>query len=227
MRTLIENSGYRVHCASSAAEAFRVLETKYVDAGLLDIQMPGYSGAELAKAIRAYAGTRYSPSMPLFAMTAQDCSSMGRLEELFAIVFPKPTDIGKFSAALNEAMIERETMVMGGQALSERLNGNAAVMDKMRINVESAIAALSLALAGTSDATIDIKAQAAVLSSAFMRIPCVTGQEMVRLFLEHYTDEDKSVLAGLLDRVARMLDTALAIHGVDGMEWNDNESPRC
>jgi len=218
MRTLIENSGYRVHCASSAAEAFRVLETKYVDAGLLDIQMPGYSGAELAKAIRAYAGTRYSPSMPLFAMTAQDRSSMGRLEELFAIVFPKPTDIGKFSAALNEAMIERETMVMGGQALSERLNGNAAVMEKMRINVESAIAALSLALAGTSDATIDIKAQAAVLSSAFMRIPCVTGQEMVRLFLEHYTDEDKSVLAGLLDRVARMLDAALAIHGVDGME---------
>lgn len=217
MRTLIENNGYRVHCASSAAEAFRVLETKYVDAGLLDIQMPGYSGAELAKAIRSYAGTRYSPSMPLFAMTAQDQSTMGRLEDLFSIVFPKPTDIGKFSAALNAAMIERETVVVGGGAMSERLDGSATVLDKTRIAVESAIAAISLALAGTSTAKVDIKVQAAILSSAFMRIPCATGQEMVRLFLEHYADEDRSVLGGLLDRIARMLDSALPRHGAGGM----------
>lgn len=212
MRTLIENSGYLVHCASSAAEAFRVLETKYVDAGLLDIQMPGYSGAELAKAIRAYAGPRYSSSMPLFAMTAQDQSAMGQLEDLFAIVFPKPTDIGKFSAALNDAMAERETVTIPVPPSGERLDGGALVMEKMRTGVESAIAALSLALAGTSDATVDIKAQASVLSAAFMRIASASGQELVRLFLEHYADEDRIVLVGLLDRIARMLESGFASH---------------
>lgn len=210
MRTLIENSGLRVLCASSAAEAFRVLETKYVDAGLLDIQMPGYSGAELAKAIRAYAGTRYSSSMPLFAMTAQDASSIGQLEDLFAIVFPKPTDIGKFTVALNDAMAERESITGTMQSSAARSEGGAPVTEKMRTGVESAIAALSLALAGTSDATIDIKAQAAVLSSAFARIASANGQELVSLFLEHYGDEDRVVLTGLLDRIARMLESGFA-----------------
>ncbi|MBU1080390.1 MAG: PAS domain S-box protein [Spirochaetes bacterium] len=210
MRTLVENCGYRVHAAQSAQEAFRVLETRYVDAALLDIQMPGYSGVELAKAIRAYAGPRYSPSMPLFAMTAQDPGSVEGADTLFACVFPKPTDIRKFSAALNEAMMERETVSLG--ELASGL-GFKATVARIKLDVESATSALSLALSGTSDARVDIRAEASALTSVFQRFSCKVGVETVRLFIEHYADEDTSVLAGLLERIGRMLQAGIAAAG--------------
>ncbi len=206
MHTLVENRGYRVHRAGGAAAAFRVLETRYVDAAILDIQMPGYSGIELAKAIRAYAGAKYSPSMPLFAMTAQDDTAL-EAEPSFNRVFQKPTDISALSAALDEAMAARERE--SSMALASAGIGRAGAMSRVRLEAEASISALSVALSGTSDARVDIRAEAAALESVFQRFACKSGLELARLFIEHYPDEDKTVLSGLLARMSRIVDAGL------------------
>jgi len=206
MRTLIENCGHRVHCAAGATEALRVLETRYVDAALFDIQMPGCSGTELARTVRAYAGQRYSPSMPLFAMTAQDRDTIEDADRLFAAVFPKPTDIRKFSAALCSAMEERETVAITTAPGA----GIPVALARARLEMDTALSALSLAVSGTSDARVDIRAEASILASVFRRFSCRNGQELVGLFIEHYAEEDKSVLSGLLERIGRMLQATIA-----------------
>lgn len=211
MRTLLENSGFRVHCATSAAQAFTILESRYVDAGLLDIQMPVCSGTELARAIKAYAGTRYSPSMPLFAMTAQDSATIEDAATLFNEVFPKPTDIRKLSSALTAAMAERESVSMAAfsSAFAATGAGLKAAIDKIQLEVDGALTALALALAGHTDVRIDIRKEAAMLSQAFQRLSCKSGKELVTLFVEHYPDEDGEVLSGLLERMRNMLVTAI------------------
>jgi len=212
MRTLIENYGFRVRCASSAAEAFGVLESRYVDAALLDIQMPGYSGSELAKAIRTYAGARYSPSMPLFAMTAQDSEAIGDAADLFDGVFAKPTDIKKFSASLCRSMEERESG--SGQAFMDAFAasglGRGAAVARVKAEAEASMSALTLALSGTSDARVDVHAQVAALSSVFKRFSYRRGQEMLKLFIENESEEDKEVLSGLLGRIGRLLESGIA-----------------
>lgn len=207
MRTLVENRGFRVLCAESAAEAFRVLEAHYVDACILDIQMPGYSGIELAKGIRAYAGPRYSSDLPLFAMTAHDTAALGGDEGLFAAVFPKPTDIAKLSDTVIATMAEQDRVASSAfpMAFCATGFGRTAAVARMRLEVESAMTALILALSGTSDARIDIRAEAASLSSVFNRFSCKSGQAKVRLFIEHYADDDRDALRCLLDRIGRIL----------------------
>jgi len=207
MKTLIENCGHRVHCASGAAEAFRVLETRYVDAALLDIQMPGYSGTELAKAIRAYAGHRYSSDMPLFAITAQDRTAIEDADRLFMHVFPKPADMRQFSSALRAVMEERETIPT--RDFAEKVGNHPALLARTRLEVESALSALTLALSGKSDVRIDIRAEAAILGSALRRFSSKPGQELVTMFIEHYAGEDKITLACVLERIGAMLRTAL------------------
>jgi len=206
MRTLIENRGYRVHCASGAAAAFRVLETRYVDAAVFDIQMPGFSGLELAKAIRAYAGSKYSSQMPLFAMTAQDDTSLEG-ETVFLRVFQKPTDISALSSAIDAAMADRERE--STMALSSAGLGRRAGMARVRLEAEAAISALSVALSGTSDAKVDIRAEASALESVFQRFACRSGLELARLFVEHYAEEDRTVLSSLLTRMSRIIDSGL------------------
>ena len=211
MRTLLENCGFRVHCASSAVQAFTILESRFVDAGLLDIQMPVCSGTELARAIRAYAGSRYSPSMPLFAMTAQDRDTIEDAETLFHDVFPKPTDIRKLSSTLAAAMAEREAVsaTAFSSAFTSTGIGLGAAIDRIKLEVDAAMSALTLALAGTTDVRIDIRAEASMLSQAFQRFSCKPGKELVKLFVEHYADEDREVLSGLLERIRHMLATAV------------------
>lgn len=207
MKTLIENCGHRVHCATGAVEAFRVLETRYVDAALLDIQMPGYSGTELAKAIRAYAGQRYTPGMPLFAITAQDRSAIEDADRLFMHVFPKPADMRQFSSALRAAIEERETM--STRDFVEKVRNHPALLARTSLEVESALSALTLALSGKGETRIDIRAEAAILGSAFRRFSNKPGQELVVQFIEHYVEEDKVTLSCILERIGSMLRMAL------------------
>lgn len=207
MKTLIENCGHRVHGATGAAEAFRVLETRYIDAALLDIQMPGYSGTELAKAIRAYAGKRYSSGMPLFAITAQDRSTIEDADRLFMHVFPKPADMRQFSSALRAAMEERETIPVRNLAVMS--GADQALLVRTRLEVESALSTLTLALSGTGESRVDIRAEADILGSAFRRFSSEPGQELVSLFLEHYAEEDTGTLTRILERIGTMLRIAL------------------
>lgn len=210
MRTLMENTGYRVITASGAAEAFRTLEARYVDAAVLDIQMPGYSGVELAKAIRAYAGSSYSPGMPLFAMTAHDASEIEPAGALFHGVFTKPADIRRLADAIAGSMAERETVsaVYFNTSYPERGGERQAALASLRASTDGALAHLKAAVEGSGDARIDVRAEANKLSLAFQRFASPAGMDLVRQLLEHYAREDHAVLSGIVARLKRMLDGA-------------------
>lgn len=196
-QTLLENYGYRVHCAAGAAEALRILENHFVDAALLDLRMPGTDGKELARIIRGYTGSRFSPDMPLFAMTAHGNGDGLETDELFLSIFPKPVDILQLSSSLVEAMRERESIPDGISRIPS--------VEMVRLDAYSALAALSRALSETSELRVDVKAQMDILAARFGKLGYVYGQELVRLLGEHYPGEDRAVLAGLVDRMSRML----------------------
>jgi PAS domain S-box-containing protein len=196
-RTLLENYGYRVHCATGAAEALRILGNHFVDAALLDLRMPGTDGKELARIIRGYTGPRFSPDMPLFAMTAHGNGDVLDQDGLFLLIFPKPADILQLSSTLVEAMLKRECIPDDIPFIPS--------VEKIWLDAYSSLAALSRALSETSEMRVDVKAQVDILAARFGQLGCVYGQELVRLLGEHYAGEDRAVLAGLTDRMSRML----------------------
>ncbi len=193
LRTLTENAGYRVHCASNAQEAFQVLETRYIDAALLDIYMPGFTGTQLAQSIRSYAGSRYSSSMPLFAMTAQSRDTIEDADILFEQVFPKPADIKKLTTALNDEIRAKETVSVSGieSAFVSAGLGRLAAIARIQQRTETALTALSLALSGTNGTRVDIRTETSALVNVLQRFGSTHGQDLVRQFLEHYADEDQ------------------------------------
>ncbi len=197
MRTLMENYGYRVHCASSASTALSILETKFVDASLLDLRMPGTNGTELARMIRGYPGSRFSAKMPLFAMTAHGAADGLEQDKEFLSIFQKPADILRLSSAIVDAMRERERIPDGMPLIPS--------VEKIRLDAYSALAALSRALSETSDVRVDVKTQLETLAARFGQLGCSYGRELVGLFSEHYASEERAVLAGLADRMSRML----------------------
>ncbi len=210
LSTLVQNFGYRVLTANGASEAFRILEDRYVDVAILDIQMPGYSGIELAKAIRAYAGSRYSPNMPLFAMTAfnpEEMEEMGDTGKLFQEVFVKPVDVRKLTVQIEEAIMPREIVPLAfiNAAFTGRDLEQVAAMETLEETVTKACTALRNVLKGNNRARIDVKAETGKIIQVFNRFAYNGGVELTKLFFEHYTDEDHSVLNGLINRIERMV----------------------
>lgn len=66
-RVLLEMEGYAVKTAEDAERALEVLQTFRPDLILLDIQLPGISGLELARRLKS--DSRFS-AIPLIALTA-------------------------------------------------------------------------------------------------------------------------------------------------------------
>jgi len=93
MAILLSNAGHRVDVAGSGAEALSKLEESQADAAILDIQMPGMSGIELARKIRTYQGDRYDRELPLLALTAFGAEEVLKTSNDFDKVFSKPADI--------------------------------------------------------------------------------------------------------------------------------------
>lgn len=66
-RDILETDGYRVVAACDAAQALEVFENEVFDALVTDMRMPGMTGLELARLIRAK-----NPAFPIIMMTAYD-----------------------------------------------------------------------------------------------------------------------------------------------------------
>jgi PAS domain S-box-containing protein len=213
MRTLIENTGLRVLTASGAAEAMRILDEHYVDAAVLDIMMPGYSGTQLAAAIRGYSGTRYSPSMPLFAMTAHGMDEIGEDRALFHQVYPKPTNIRKLAAEIAELIAAKERICTKffDESYSTKPQDKEAALAYLAGSTEEALEALGRALRSKGDSQVDVRAAAGRISMAFQRFACSHGVECTRLFVEHYPNEDPVILLNLLDRIGAMIHRAIEV----------------
>jgi CheY-like chemotaxis protein len=213
MRTLIENTGLRVLTASGAAEAMRILEEHYVDAAVLDIMMPGYSGTQLASAIRAYSGNRYSPEMPLFAMTAHNEDEIGDEKALFQQIFPKPTDIRKLSATISEIIAARENVCTRffDASYREKPQDRDPALAYLASSVETALEAIGQAMHSKGDSKVDVRTEAGRISTAFQRFACTHGIEITKLFIEHYPHEDPVVMQNVLDRIGTMIRRAITL----------------
>jgi two-component system, cell cycle response regulator DivK len=92
---LLESAGFTVHAASDAHAALRLLETLQPDLILMDIQLPGVNGLDLARLIRA------NPRMhqvPIVAVTAY--AMKGDEQKALAAgcngYIPKPIDVDSF-----------------------------------------------------------------------------------------------------------------------------------
>ena len=67
MRVALEAEGYQVQAAVDAEEALRILKTSRPDLILLDIQLPGMDGLDLARMLKADEATR---GVVILAVTA-------------------------------------------------------------------------------------------------------------------------------------------------------------
>jgi DNA-binding response OmpR family regulator len=66
--------GYEVLVADCAADALRLLETKFPDVVLLDVVLPDASGLDLLRRVRAADGvaTRANPAVPVLVLSGRD-----------------------------------------------------------------------------------------------------------------------------------------------------------
>jgi len=74
LEQVLRSSGYEVESALSGAEALAKLESTQPDLVLLDVVMPGMSGYEVCRAIRANPATAL---LPVVMVTALDPAEEG------------------------------------------------------------------------------------------------------------------------------------------------------
>lgn len=202
MQTLLEKTGYQVYCATGAASALEVLENRIIDIILMDIIMPGYSGLELAKVIRSYKGSRYSSKIPIFALSAQE--DLNLIESnIFDEVLKKPVDINELSK-INLSYINKleHTAV---KALSIVKTENPVFLAKLKKDAENAISTLNIVLDGTNSLKIDIRNEALGLKKLFAKYGIGYMAELISLFIEHYSIENRKMLQNILYRIGSML----------------------
>jgi PAS domain S-box-containing protein len=104
MSAILGNAGHVVDKAPNGPEALRLFEECPPDAAILDIQMPGMTGIELERKLRAYGGDRYDSQVPLIALTAFDPQDVEISEARFTAVFSKPVDVERLLLALDQAI---------------------------------------------------------------------------------------------------------------------------
>jgi two-component system phosphate regulon response regulator OmpR len=88
LRQFLSSNGFRVTVAGNAAEARRLLEGLDFDLLVLDVMMPGETGVELTKSLRA---TKSMPILMLTALSETDSRITG-LEAGADDYLPKPFD---------------------------------------------------------------------------------------------------------------------------------------
>jgi|GEM_PF-452909 len=202
MAAILSNAGHRTTVASSGAEALSLLEERPPDAAILDIQMPGMNGIELGHRIRAYAGARYDPALPLVALTAFGPDEFGRSGTEFDGVFEKPVDVPKLLAFLDSAVDRREAPSLAD--VRERWAGKGAEGESAiaadRAEAGAAIAAIRASIkAGDAEA---LKPAARTLGSLFSRLGDERAAAALRRLVLALSDEDVPVVACRAERLA-------------------------
>jgi CheY-like chemotaxis protein len=98
---LLSNEGFECLVASNGEQALKLLEKSTPSLGVLDLALPGISGAELALRIR-----ESLPDLPLIALSGQlKVWAHDDLEDLgFVRVFAKPMDCDDFLRVCREVV---------------------------------------------------------------------------------------------------------------------------
>jgi two-component system cell cycle response regulator DivK len=105
-RILLTNEGYTVRTAVDAEEALTILETFHPDLMLVDIQLPGMDGLELARRVKADPRTRdiVVVALTAFAMKGDRERAM---EEGCDGYITKPIDTRSLPLTLREYLAKR------------------------------------------------------------------------------------------------------------------------
>jgi len=202
IRTLLENLGYQVYSAIGAAEALKLLETHIIDVALLDLLMPGYSGLELAKVMRSYHGIKYSPKMPIFALSAME--NLKNLDGgVFDEVFDKPFDINKLSGTILSYMEKLESQAIA--SISNMAGGNSELIAKTRLEAQTSLSVLEIALKSSNIIRIDIKNEAIRLKKLLVLFANHYMTNLASMFIEHYSIDNRKMLLNILARLNMIL----------------------
>ena len=94
---LLEIKGRKVIGATSAEEAIEILKTQKISVLLADINLPGMSGIELAKAVVAA-----SPGVKIILSSGAGYMVANKLDFKF-IFLPKPYNVNTFMSVLDES----------------------------------------------------------------------------------------------------------------------------
>lgn len=104
MTTILEHLGHEVFTAPDGSEGLRVAQQHAPALVIVDLQMPGMSGAQFIKELRTLPETR-SASVALYTATAED-GAMRQFMEISGIeyIIPKPSDPSDVIRIVNEAL---------------------------------------------------------------------------------------------------------------------------
>jgi two-component system, cell cycle response regulator DivK len=104
VQTLLSHAGHRVFQAQNGLQALDVAFAHTPDLILLDLSMPGMSGAELLRALRSDSRTK-TATVALYTATPMN-AAMRDFMEMYAIreAIPKPSEPAHFMAAVERAL---------------------------------------------------------------------------------------------------------------------------
>ncbi len=92
---LLESAGFTVHAAADAQDALRLLETLQPDLILMDIQLPGVNGLDLARVIRSDVRMQHVPIIAVTAYAMKGDEEKARAAGCSGYI-PKPIDVDSF-----------------------------------------------------------------------------------------------------------------------------------
>ncbi|MEZ4405062.1 MAG: PAS domain S-box protein [Polyangiales bacterium] len=102
MRALLaELPGARLHVAGSAELGLELVRALVPRAVILDVNLPGMSGLEAARVLKAHPETR---GVPLIGLSAAPLKQERRGTRRFDHYFTKPVDVASFSALMSELL---------------------------------------------------------------------------------------------------------------------------
>lgn len=133
----LDSWGLKAHAAASGQEALRMLQQEArFDAAILDMNMPGMNGVQLAKSIRGLETGRTLPLILLSSIGARtngaNQSNLQSESDLFAAILTKPSRSAHLHKALKRILGKEQVMA---PKMVDLLQGseNVAVQNPLRI----------------------------------------------------------------------------------------------
>jgi two-component system phosphate regulon response regulator PhoB len=112
----LSHAGYQIDRAFQADEALQILRTKKIDLIILDWMLPGKSGVQFAKELRAKESTQFIPILMLTAKSAEADKIMG-LDAGADDYVTKPFSPNELIARVR-ALLRRQSTVSGTSAIA-------------------------------------------------------------------------------------------------------------
>jgi two-component system sensor histidine kinase RpfC len=133
LRRMLKLSGHKVMLANTGDEALQVLLDGQIDIALLDINMPGMSGADVCRAYRTGLGS--GARIPVLALTA-DISEQTRNECLragMADVLGKPITLEQLNDAFDQYVLQGKAQTSGAAQKHKSAPPDGSAIDENRL----------------------------------------------------------------------------------------------